>query len=105
MFIDCYQVEEESLTTHEWEMLKVFRLKYKWTHTVRRRFFFLFRRPHPEITGSKMVQAVIVKTDAFNYARKIMRARRPRHIRITRIDREGARIVKIVIWLDGEWTE
>jgi len=104
MFVDCYQVEEESLTTHEWEMLKVFRLKYKWTHTVRR-FCFLLCRPHPAIAGSEMVQAVIVKTSAFNYARRVMRTRQPRHIRITRIDREGARLVKIVIWLNGKWTE
>lgn len=105
MFIDCYQVEEESLITYEgWKTLEVFRLKYKWAYVVRL-FCFLFRRPRPEITGSKMIQAVIVKIRAYDYARRAMRDRRPRSIRITRLEREGARLVKTVIWLDGKWVE
>lgn len=104
MFIDCYQVEEENLATREWEAVKIFRLKYKWARAIRC-FRFLFRRSRPEITEAKMMQAVIVKTSAFDYARRALRTGARHHIRITRVDREGGRLVKIVIWLNGEWTE
>ncbi len=104
MFVDSYQVEEKNLSTGKWRVLKRFRLVYKWEN-VKRRFLCLFRRSHPEITGSKLVQAVIVKVNAYDYARKIEGTRQPRSIRITRVDREASRLVKIVIWIDGKWTE
>lgn len=104
MFTDSYQVEEQSLSTGKWVKLASFRLKYRWRY-VTHRLLGLIKWVRPEITGPKLIQAVIVKVRAYNYARKILRVRRPRSIRITRIDREGARLVKVVIWLNGEWNE
>ena len=105
MFTDSYQVEEQNPATGEWETLKRFCLKYKWAN-VKCRFLCLFKRSRPKITGSKLLQAVIVKVTAYNFAREVVRNRRSsRSIRITRTDREGARLVKVVIWLNEKWCE
>lgn len=104
MFTDSYQVEEQNLATSKWITLKRFRLKYKWAN-VKCRFLCLFKWTCPEIMGSELLLAVIVKVTAYNFAREVARNRRQRSVRITRTDREGARLVKVVIWLNGKWCE
>ncbi len=104
MYIDSYQVEVQSLTTLDWELDQCFQPVYKWVNALHR-FLGLFWWHKPQILGDPEATALIVKADAHRRARHIMLARRPRNVRITRIEREGSRLVKFVVWLNGRWTE
>ena len=115
MFVDSYQVEiqnselafvnAESLVTQDWITDRCFCPQYKWRCITRRIWGGLFRRIRQEIVGDPLIQALIVKSDAHRYAQSLMRVDSLRSVRITRIEREGARLVKFVIWRDGKWLE
>ena len=105
MFIDSYQVEVQNLVTEKWEVDQSFRPQYKWQRVTRRLLCGFLRWTRQQIIGDPLVQALIVKTDAHQHARRVMRERHPRHVRIVRVEREGSRIVKYAIWRDGKWLE
>lgn len=105
MFVDRYQVEIQNPVTQDWEADRCFRLKYKWHQVTRRVLRCLWKRTRQEITGSSSVQALIVKSEAHQYAQKLWRVDWNRSVRITSIEWEGARLVKCVIWRDGRWLE
>ena len=115
MFVDSYQVEvlevqilvdvEIEQITQDWVINRCFCPQYKWRRVIRRIWGCLFKRTRQEIAGSPLVQALIVKTAAHRYAQSLMRADSSRSVRITCIEREGARLVKFVIWRDGKWLE
>ena len=111
MFVDSYQVEiqplvnAESLVATDWVTNRRFCPQYKWRCIARRVWGGLFKRTRQEIVGDPLIQALIVKSDAHRYAQSLVRAGSFRSVRITRIEREGARFVKFVIWRDGKWLE
>lgn len=105
MFIDSYQVEVRSLTTEKWTVVKSFRPRYKWRCVTYRILCGLLRRPRQVIDGDPLIQALIVKSNAYRHARDVLRSRHPQSVRITCLEREGARLVKFVIWRDGIWLE
>lgn len=104
MFVDSYQTEVQNLATGEWKVDQYFRLRYKWRRIVHR-VLGLLRRVRQEIVGDPQIQALIIKSDAYRHACHTMRVKRPRPVRITCIKREGARLVKFVIWQNGKWLE
>lgn len=108
MHIESYAVEVQSLTTDNWTEEASFKPAYKWGE--RNRFgllnlFGFLRRTQPAIEGSATVQSMTAKADALQKARKTLRARKPRSVRIVRVWREGARISRVVIWFNGTWLE
>lgn len=113
MFVDSYQVEVQNFvalhrsftTVEKWTVVKSFRPQYKWRRVTYRILCGLLRRTRREIVGDPLVQALIVKSDAHRYAQNTMRTKYPQHVRITRTEREGAQLVKFVIWQDGKWLE
>jgi len=113
MFVDSYQVEvqdfvtvHQSFTTVEkWTVVKSFRPRYKWRRVTYRILYGLLRRTRQEIVGDPSIQVLIVKSDAHLYAQDTRRTKYPQRVRITRIEREGAQLVKFVIWQNGKWLE
>lgn len=108
MLVDSYQVEVQDLVTEVWKVDRCLQPCYKW----RRATYHwpcilggLFKRTRQEIVGDPSVQALIAKSDAIQHAQNIVCVKHPRPVRVTRIEREGARFVKFVIWLDGKWLE
>lgn len=104
MYVDSYQVEVQCLETLVWEVDQCFRPVYKWRFVLHR-FLGLLRRRRPEIVGDPEVAALIIKADAHYRARRIFIMRRPRNVRIVRVEREGSRLVKFVVWFNGKWQE
>ena len=104
MFIDSFQVEVQNPATGKWTVNRRFRARYKWQN-ISRRILGILKRTRPEITGSPLIQSLIVKSDAHLHARKVALEKRPCSVRITRTEREGARLVKLIIWQNGEWRE
>jgi len=106
MLIDSFQVEIQSLTTEKWEVNECFQPVYKWKQILRRVLWFpLWKRGRPVIDGDPHVAALIAKSDAHQHARRVARQRKPRNVRIVRVEREGARLVKTVVWQNGHWLE
>jgi len=105
MFVESYQVEVQNFASEKWSVIKSFRLQHKWRRVTRRILCGLLRRTRQEIVGDSLVQALIIKSDAHRYAQITVRRTPPQLVRITRIEREGARLVKFVIWRDGKWLE
>lgn len=111
MFVNSYQVETQTFVYAKdfavpvWVTDRCFCPRYKWRRVTRRILWGLFKRIRQEITGDPLVQALIVKNDAHLHAQSLMRLASLQSVRITRIEREGARLVKFVIWQDGKWLE
>jgi len=106
MLINSFQVEVQSLTTGEWSVDECFCPIYKWRQRLRRVLWFpLWKWSKPVIDGDPHIAALIAKTDAHLHARHVVRQRKPRNVRIARVEREGARLVKYTIWQNGHWLE
>jgi len=106
MYIDSYQVEVQQLSTLEWVVDSCFHTQYEWKQAIYRLFWMPWRkRSRPQIVGDPRVTEVVVKAEALKRARHLAFARRPRSVRIVRIERQGAVVMKFVIWQNGRWFE
>jgi len=102
-FIDSYQVEVND--GGNWIADQSFRPYYHWT-PVAHWILGLFRLGRRQkIDGDAEAVALIAKSEAVLRARMLLYQQRPVNVRITHYEREGARLVKFVIWIDGEWVE
>jgi hypothetical protein len=104
MYIDSYQVEVQNLKTLEWELDQSFQPIYKWVFVLHR-LFGLLRWRKPQIVGNPEAIALIVKADAHCRARHVFIHSRPRNVRLVRVEREGSRLARFIIWLNGRWQE
>lgn len=107
MYIDSYQVEVQIRDC--WHVNQRFRPQYKWKRVVHYLFGF-WKQTRQEIAGDPLVLALIVKADAFRcaqgLARQLTQQLIEEKVRIARIEREGARLVKFVVWQnDKGWLE
>jgi hypothetical protein len=102
MLFNRYQVEVEDPTTGIWVPDRCFQPVFKWTY-LPRKFLRFFWRKRPVAIGDPEVVAIILKADAYHYARRLHRTQTNRHVRITRVEQEGAGLLKMVVWQDGEW--
>lgn len=101
-YIDSYQVEVQD--GEEWVPDQSFRPYYNWTPVVHWIFgLFRFGR-RQKIAGDAEAIALLAKSEAVLRARYTMFHQRA-CVRIARYEREGARLVKFVIWQDGDWCE
>jgi hypothetical protein len=106
MYLDSYHVEVQQLTTLEWEFDSCFHTKYEWTQVFYRLFWLPWRkRSRPEIIGDPRVMAVVIKAEALKRARHLFCTRRPRSVRIVQVERQGALMVKQIIWQNDRWLE
>lgn len=105
MRIDCFQVEVQDHMTSEWRACGCFRPVFQWKQKWHRVLGCLWKRAHPGIVGDPQVALLIVKSDAHKYARQVLLYQRPHAIRIVRIEREGSRLAKFVVWQNGHWLE
>jgi len=106
MFIDSYQVEVQQLSTLEWIVDSCFHTEYEWKPKFYRLLWMPWsRRSRPQIVGDPRVIAVVVKAEALKRARQVAFAHKPRSVRIVRIERQGAIVMKFVIWQNGRWFE
>lgn len=108
MHIESYVVEVQSLTTEEWNEDQRFTPKYRWGARQMRgllNLFGFFRRTRPAIETPTTILSITAKADALQRARKALRERKPRSVRIMRVWREGARIYRIAVWHNGTWLE
>lgn len=101
-FIDSYQVEVSD--GGKWIADQSFRPYYRWK-PVAYWILGLFRLGRRQkIDGDAEAVALVAKSEAVLRARMLLYQQRM-DVRITRYEREGARLVKFIIWQDGEWVE
>jgi len=108
MHVESYAVEVQNLNGGDWIEDSRFIPDYKWQ--LRRcrgllSLFGLLRKVQPETDGDRHVLDLTAKADAVQRARAAIREYKPRSVRILRIWREGARIRKFSIWINGTWLE
>lgn len=102
-FIDSYQVEVQD--QGNWIADQSFRPYYRWT-PVAYWILGLFRLgKRQKIDGNAEAVALVAKSEAVLRARMLLYQQQPVNVRITCYEREGARLVKFIIWIDGEWVE
>lgn len=102
-YIDSYQVEVQDGAN--WIVDRSYRPRYQWQPVVHR-ILGLFRWGREQrIKGDPEALAVIAKAEAVGRARYMLLRQRPASVRIARYEREGARLVKFVVWLNGDWCE
>lgn len=102
-YIDCYQVEVQDEAN--WIADRSYRPRYRWQPVVHK-ILGLFRWGCDQrIIGDAEALALLAKSEAVLRARYLLLHNRPASIRITRYERDGARLVKYVVWLNGAWCE
>jgi hypothetical protein len=102
-YVYNYQVEVQDGA--DWVTDRSYQPRYRWQSVVHK-ILGLFRWGREQrLMGDAEALALIAKAEAVVRARYMLLHSRPASIRITRSEREGARLVKFVVWLNGEWCE